>query len=294
MNMMTELISVPDCGKVLNEIGFVDAPTSEDIETRIVKELTRGKVTFVDAGSAPIENGSRATIRTESVLPKFNKEKTTVTVGAGLYDRGVEGRLVGMRVGESASVTVRGENVYLTVLKAERKHMPTLSDEMVRELNIEGVDSLSAYHVYMTEKIRTAYASELGKKVLEKLVECAEFSEISEDDITQVIDLEYAPLNARFGLDKMTPEEWKNDLGRAELKAYYEQIYPDVAIIFGTTGKESFYEVRREPAISTIRNCLVLNAVLNTSVDPTKEEKAEKKLMETFTELIIEKNYGGK
>ena len=294
MNMITKLISVPDWEKVIDEIGFSDAPTAEDVEARTVKELTRGKVTFVDAGDAPIENGFRVTLRTESVLPKFNKEKTTVTVGTGLYDRGVEELLVGMRAGESASVIARGESVSLTVLKAERKRIPELTDEMVRELNLECVDSLAAYRAYMAGKIRTAYASELGKKVLEKLVTSAEFSAISEEDITQVIDLEYAPLNARFGLDKLTPEEWANDLGRAELKAYYEQIYPEVAIIFGTTGKESFYEVRREPAINTVKDCLVLNEILGTFVDPTKEEKAEKKLMEMFTELINDKIYGGK
>ena len=82
MNMITKLISVPDWEELLNETGFADAPTAEDVEARIVKELTRGKVTFVDAGDAPIENGFRVTLRTESMLPKFNKEKTTVTVGA--------------------------------------------------------------------------------------------------------------------------------------------------------------------------------------------------------------------
>ena len=159
--------------------------------------------------------------------------------------------------------------------------------------DIDAMVSVADYIVW-EEDAKSEIDPELGKKVLEKLVTSAEFSAISEEDITQVIDLEYAPLNARFGLDKLTPEEWANDLGRAELKAYYEQIYPEVAIIFGTTGKESFYEVRREPAINTVKDCLVLNEILGTFVDPTKEEKAEKKLMEMFTELIFDKIYGGK
>lgn len=291
--MKTKLLSVPDWGKVLNDIGFADAPSPSDIEARIVKELTRGKVTFEDAGSEPIEKGFRVAIRTQSSLPKFNKEKTTLTVGAGLYDPTVEERLVGMRAGESAEVAVKGEAVCLTVLKAERKHIPELTDEMAVELGIEGVDSLAAYRAFMAGKIRTAYASELGKKVLEKLVEHAAFSAICEEDITQVIDLEYAALNARFGLDKLSPEEWARDFGKVELKEYYEQIYPDVAMIFGTTGKESFYGSRKENAISAIKNSLVLQGILGSETDPTIEPKTESKLKEAFADQLINTVFGG-
>ena len=164
---------------------------------------------------------------------------------------------------------------------------------MAVELGIEGVDSLAACRAFMAGKIRTAYASELGKKVLEKLVEHAEFSAICEEDITQVIDLEYAALNARFGLDKLTPEEWSRDFGRIELKEYYEQIYPDVAMILGTTGKESFYGSRKETAISTVKKCLVLQSILGVETDPTIEPKAESKLMEALADQIKKSVFGG-
>ena len=291
--MKTNLISVPDWNSALRGIGWSDAPTAADIENRVIKELTRGKVTFVDAETAPVENGFRVTLHTESALPKFNRDKVTVTVGSGLYDRTVEGRLLDMRVGDSAQVIVKDEPVRFTVLKAEQKHVPELTDEMVRELSIEGVDTLPAYRDYMARKIKTAYASGLLEQLLEKLVSASVFSETDEADIEKVIDLEYAPLNARFGLDKLTPEAWKNDLGRTELKAYYEQIYPDVAIVFGTTGKENFYEVRREPAIRTIRECLVMNACLGSDVDPTEEPNAKKTLAETLTKQIMETVFGG-
>lgn len=291
--MKTKLISVPDWNSKLHEIGWNDAPTTADIESRVVKELTRGRVTFVDADSSPIENGFRVTLHTESALPKFNKEKVTVTVGSGLYDRTVEDRLLDMRVGDSAQVTVKDKPVSFTVQKAEKKQIPGLTDEMVRELSIEGVDTLSAYRAYIARKIKTAYASKLLEQLLEQLTQASVFSGTEEADIEKVIDLEYSPLNARFGLDRLTPEEWKNDLGRTELKAYYEQIYPDVAIVFGTTGKDSFYEVRREPAIRTIRECLIMNACLGSDVDPTEEPNAKKTLTEAFTNRITETVFGG-
>ena len=291
--MRTKLLSVPDWNSLLREIGWNDAPTAADIENRIVKELTRGKITFVDAETAPIENGFRVTLHTESVLPKFNKEKVTVTVGSGLYDRTVEDRLLDMCVGDSAQVTVKDEPVCFTVLKTEKKHIPVLTDEMVRELSIEGVDALPKYRAYMARKIKTTYASKLLEQLLEQLIQASVFSETDEEDVKKVIDLEYTPLNARFGLDKLTPEEWKNDLGRTELKAYYEQIYPDVAIVFGTSGKESFYDVRREPAIRTIRECLIMDDCLGLDVDPTEDPNAKKTLVEAFTKRMMETVFGG-
>ena len=291
--MRTKLISVPDWNSLLREIGWNDAPTAADIENRVIRELTRGKVTFVDAENAPVENGFRVTLHTESALPKFNKEKVTVTVGSGLYDRTVEERLLNMRAGDSAQVTVRGEEVRFTVLKAEQKHVPALTDEMVGELSVEGIGTLSAYRAYMARKIKTAYASKVLEQLLEQLISASVFSETEEVDTEKVIDLEYAPLNARFGLDKLTPEEWKRDFSRTELKAYYEQIYPDVAIVFGTTGKESFYEVRREPATRTIRECLVMNACLGADIDPTEDPNAKKTLTEAFTDKITETVFGG-
>ena len=292
--MITKLYSVPDWEKALNDIGYADAPAETDIEARITKQLSRGRVTYVPQEPGElIERGCRVTIRTNSALPKFNKEKTTLTVGSGLYDRTVEDKLVGMTAGESAAVNVKGEQVEFTVLSAERKHIPKFTDDMVKELGIEGTETLEAYRAYIAEKIRTDYASVLAKRILDTLLEAAVMDEPADKDIEKVIDLEYEPLRFRFQLDKLTPEEWANDLGRAEMRAYYEQIYPDVAIIFGSTSKESFYEMRREPAKQTIRNCLVLHAVLSDETDPTEEGKAEKKLMDEFTDRIKTIVFGG-
>ena len=124
--MKTKLLSVPDWGKVLNEIGFADAPSQNDIEARIVKELTRGKVTFEDAGSEPIEKGFRVAIRTQSTLPKFNKEKTTLTVGAGLYDPTVEERLVGMRAGRAQKSRSKARLCASPCLKPKGSISPSL------------------------------------------------------------------------------------------------------------------------------------------------------------------------
>ena len=131
--MKTKLIFLPDWQGVLAQLGWADAPGRETVEREVLQELTRGKVTFVpQTPGQPIEKTCRVTLRTESVLPKFNKEKTLVTVGSGLYDPAVEAKLVGMTQGGRAEVTVKGEKVAFSVEKVEKRHFPDLTDDLVK------------------------------------------------------------------------------------------------------------------------------------------------------------------
>ncbi len=292
--MKTKLYDLPDWQQMLQEIGWADAPTEEQIEKEIVQELTRGRVTFTEQPAhIPIEKSCRVTLRMESVLPKFNKEKVVVTVGAGLYDATVETALCGMVVGQKAEVTIKGENVSFTVLKAEKKQYPVLTDAFVQDLQVEGISSLAAYRRYMEQKIRAEYAARLGGVLLEKLLPYAKTDIPAQEDIQSVIELEYEPLRVRFKLDEMTPKEWKEGFGKVELRKFYAQIYPDVALLFGTADKESFFESRREAAKKTILDCLLLGAIVGSDADPTQDSKAEQKMMQILESRILKMIYGG-
>lgn len=292
--MKTKLYSMEDWKAVLKEIGWEDAPTMEQIEKETIQELTRGKVTFAEQpAQTPIEKTCRVTLRTQSVLPKFNREKTVITVGSGLYDPTVEAALCGMTTGQTGEVTVKGETVSFDILKVEKKQYPALTDELVADLQIEGVFGLQSYRRYMEQRIKTEYAGKLANALLEKLAASAQFGPYSDEDISAVITREYEPLQARFSLDKMTPEEWKEGFGNTALREFYAQIYPDVALLFGTTGKESFFASRREAAEKTIRNCLLLGAMVGREADPTEDSKAEKNLMQKLESKLLEEIYGG-
>lgn len=291
--MKTQLYALPDWRSILEELGWSDAPTAEEIEKTVLQELTRGKVSFAPQNPAtPIEKGCRVTLKTKSVLPKFNKEKISVTVGTGLYDRGLEARLCGMIEGESAEAMVKGEKVTFTVLKVEKKSFPALTDELVQDLHLDGITTLAEYRRYMDRKIKTAYAAELARKLATRLIGVAQMDLPAEEDVRRVIDLEYEPLRTRFSLDGMSPEEWKEAF-RPELRDFYAQIYPDVAYLFGTTGKESYYESRQEAAAGTVRICLVLREILKEDADPTEDPKAEQKLMQTIIDRLLYMIYGG-
>ena len=276
--MKTKLYSLPDWQEILREFGWADAPSDSDVEKAIQNELTRGKITFVEeAPEMPIEKGCRVTARTEST---------------GLYDQTVEAQLCGMKTGETSRTMVKGEAVTVTVLKVEKKQLPALTDELVRELQLGGLNDLPSYRSYMDRKIKTEYGTALTCRIVEQLVAGACMEQPAEEDILRVIDLEYEPLRMRFSLDTLDSETWKNDF-RAELGKFYVQIYPEIASIFGTTSKESYYESRRESAIQTIQKCLVLNAALSEHMDPTEDSKAEEKLTQSMTKRLLHVIYGG-
>lgn len=292
--MKTRLYSLPDWKAVLRDTGWADAPTQDDVEKAVLRELTRGKTSFAgQAPGFPIEKGCRVTLRTESALPKFNKEKTVVTVGSGLYDPSIEAQLCGMTAGSQGRTTVGEEAVSFTVTKVEKKIFPALTNELVEGLQLEGVSTLAGYRRYMEDKMRREYAAGLARKMVEQLLAAAQMAPPAQEDVRRVIDLEYAPLRERFSLDTMSPNEWEEAFGKVELKGFFAQIYPDIALLFGTTGKESYYASREEAAVDTIRACLVLRHILADEADPTEDPQAEHKLMEAMTDRLLKMIYGG-
>lgn len=277
------------------KIGWNDAPTEETVRQAICRELTRGYVTFApQPADTPIEAGCRVTLNTQSALAKFNRDKTVVTVGSRLYDAGIETMLIGMVVGESGQTKVKGEDVSFRILKVERKVFPALTDEMVQAQHVKGVNSLAQYEAYMRTKLQRAYAEQLCGQLLDQLICESSVDTPDAQDVRQVIDREFEPLRVRFShgdedLDTMSPEKWKENFYNPKMKSYYEQIYPDVARLFDTTSKESFYENRREAAEQTIRRCLILRAILEDTTDehdPTKSLNAERELMQAMVDRL--------
>ena len=295
--MKTQLYSLPDWQEVLRGIGWEDAPTQKDVDNIITRELTRGAVTFEpQRADTPIENGCRVTLKTQSVLSKFNREKVTVVVGSRLYDAALEERLCGMTQGQTLHTQVKGEAVTATVLAVEKKVYPPLSDALVQNLQLEGICTLSAYRSHMERTVKGEYAAALCQKLLDRLLADAQLPQPEEEDILAVIDREYDALNARFSLDAMTEEKWMEAFGSDKLKAFYAQIYPDVARLFGTTGKESYYESRKADAMQTVQTCLVLRSILanqTEKTDPTLELHARDTLLQSVQARLLTMIYGG-
>jgi len=295
--MKTTLYSIPNWQELARRIGWEDAPRQAEVNAAMQKELSRGHMSFEEQPqNTPVEKGFRVTLKTESVLPKYNKEKTTINVGTNLYDPGIEALLIGMTLGQTAETTAKGEKVSFTVTKVEKKVYPRLTDELVQQLQLENLSTLDAYRAYMTEKLRRDYAISLGNRILESVSAEANMEELSEEDIKAAQDREYEPLAYRFQLEGMSDEEWAKAFGNESFREVYAVAYPDIAVIFGTTDKKSFYESRREAAEGWVHDCVLLRAMLeeqSDACDPTVTLHARDTLMENLQKQLQTMIYGG-
>lgn len=293
--MKTQLHSLPDVEQALSQLPWDQAPDPAAIDQAVQRELTKGLVTFAPLPQGtPIRPGCRVTLKTVSPLPKYNREKTLLMVGSNLYNADLEHMLVGMEAGQSGQIEIQGKTVSFDILKAESKAYPPLSDEMVRSQQLEGISTLDQYRDYMGRKMRQEFARKLCEMLLDRLIQGASLDEPDPEDIRQVIDREYQPLHDRFSspeedLDTMSPERWKENFYNPTMKIYYQQIYPDIAPLFDSTSKESYYENRRQPARQTIRRCLVLRELLQDTSDahdPTLSLQAEPELLQAMTDRL--------
>lgn len=123
--------------------------------------------------------GDMAVCRMESEAPRFNKENITVAVGSGLLPRELEELLTGMTVGEHRVVRVGEDQVCVTLLSVKNKLVPELSDEMVRGLALDGVETIDDYREYLIQKQKTELAEQVGYEanrfVMDTVLDDSEF-----------------------------------------------------------------------------------------------------------------------
>lgn len=141
------------------------------------------------------EIGDTLTLKTVSELPKFNKEKVSVSIGRGLYDKGLEEALVGKQVGDSVSVLVKERNVTATVLEMKRKAAPMPTDEMVQALQAKNhqnklITTVAEYEAFIAEDKVLSVLAEINYYTMTPLLEDYPIAEFDESDIAVLGKLE--------------------------------------------------------------------------------------------------------
>lgn len=164
-------------------------PTPEELRELARKSIVREQLVLeTQPEGTKAQVGDTLVLRTESELPKFNKQRVTVSLGRGLYDKGLEGALVGLAVGERASVTVKGKPVSAAVLEIKRKAVPEPTDEMVRELEVktnggELITTVADYEAYIVEQKTSEALSTINYFILEDILKDFPIPEYDGEDI---------------------------------------------------------------------------------------------------------------
>lgn len=294
--MRTRLISLADTKSVLKNINEVHIPNAGDLEEIITKELTKGHLFYVQKDeSQPITLGNKVTLKIWSNISKFNKDKVSINVGSKLYSEVVENALIGLKVGASKTVIINGENVEFTVLKAEDLCYPELTNDMVAEKAIEGVETLEQFKEYFLTQKQNEISKAYAHECIDAFIEQSEFTEIDLLDIKEVTDQQFNVLRERFlhsdmDLDKLSQEEWEHEFYNPEKYPYYKKIYPDVALLMGVRNKKEFYDSLASEGVKAIKTYLVLSQLLAKKnpeeFDPTKVFKGEEKLVDEYVVKI--------
>ncbi len=154
--------------------------------------------------------GDTAVCRMESGLPRFNKENITVAVGSGMLPKELETVLDGMTVGESKAVVLGEDRVDVTLLSVKNKVVPELSDEMVRRLGLEGIETLNDYREYLIRKQKTESAEQEGYEanqfVLNTVLDDSEFV-LHKSDWDRAVELKVNRLRVLCKQDGLVFEE---------------------------------------------------------------------------------------
>ena len=135
----------------------VDLTCPEEYLRKKLRAITRGHKRTEPA--AVLERGDAAVLTLASELPKFNRPTVQVAVGSGMYDRELEGRLVGRTVGETFQWETQGKPVTVTVKQAVRTVFPDPTDGMAAEYaaaqeGMEDVKTVADYRRWAQQQYR--------------------------------------------------------------------------------------------------------------------------------------------
>ncbi len=160
--------------------------TKNEIEAEIKnQQASFAELTLKEEGT--VENGDTAVIDFEGfkdgvAFEGGKGENHPLEIGSGTFIPGFEEQLIGMGIGEEKEIEVTFPQDYqaeelagqLTTFKVKvheikTKVLPEIDDELAKDLNIEGVETLEQLEAYTKEQIRTRKQKEVENKFEEEL-----------------------------------------------------------------------------------------------------------------------------
>lgn len=198
-------------------------PSDEELLALAHKSITREQMTLqpLPEGTAA-QSGDTAVLKVSGSIPRFQKDKVTVTLGRGLYNRELENALIGHKVSETVAVVVQGQPVEAQILELKRKQVPEPTDEMVQELQAKdfqgnSIKTVAEYEAYIKQEKTMEVLATINYYVVEKIL--ADYADIAyeDEDLRILGELERAYFIKIFqdqeGIDlrEEIPESWEKE-----------------------------------------------------------------------------------
>lgn len=260
-------------------------PSQVELKEQARKGIVKDQIILLELPEGTsAEYGDTLTLHTMSSIAKFNKEKVTVSIGRGLYDKSLENALIGKTVGESVEIMINGEAVRAMILRIQRKSVPEPTDDMVVALkvtNFEGklLKTVKEYEDFITLEQRMQCLSEVNYTVLEQVLNDYPIESYDADDIRILGQLEKEKFH------EFLLERDHIDIYTCSKEEFHK--------LFGHDTIDEYIAARHEWYQAKIQQCLVILNILGLpcegKYDPLDHYEVLSELMDTLMNFIEEK-----
>lgn len=210
--------------------SFIFLDQIVEIKNEIIQSLSMVTNKYSDYKKVDdfVKKGDLVTLDLKSTSDKYNKKFLPVVVGAGLFDKEFEEELVNKVLNEINLITLNGVNIETSITQIERKVVPKLTDELVKNEGIDGVLTVEDYREYLFNTIVDDKTSKITNDIIKKVIERSEFK-IVEDDINRLFEgdlskMRFLAKEEGMVLEEMTEGEIGQRIGAPSLEKF-EEIY---------------------------------------------------------------------
>ena len=201
-------------------------------------------------------------------------ENYSLEIGSGQFIPGFEDQMIGMNVGETRNVNVtfpeeyhaenlKGKAAVFEVVLHEIKQrvVPTLTDEFVKELEIENVNNVEEYNAYIKEIIAKEKAEASENKFADDCINLA---------------MENATVDVPEG---MVDTEVRHQVSQIERQAKMYNLPVDVLLKYsGLESLEAYKEAVRPSALLSVKQRLVFSEIAKAEKIKVNKADVEKEL----------------
>ena len=249
--------------------------TKNEIEAEIKNQQAQfAELTIKEEGT--VENGDTAVIDFEGfkdgvAFEGGKGENHPLEIGSGSFIPGFEDQLIGMGIGEEKEIGVTFPEDYgskelagqyttfkVKVHEIKTKVLPEIDDELAKDLNIDGVETLEQLEVHTKEQIRARKQADVENKFNEDLFEAVIAT--TEVDVPEVM--------VQSEIDYMLREVEQNMAAQGLTFDLFQQI----------TGKtvDVMREEMHEQAEKRVKFNLIVSAIAKAeNIEVTEEEVEE-------------------
>lgn len=256
-----------------------DEATEEEINASIDRELNKN-AEMVLKETGVLENKDTAVFDFSGSVDgeKFEggtSENYELVIGSGQFIPGFEEQMVGLKAGDEKDIHVTFPNDYheaklagkeavfaIKLHEVKQRVVPTLSDDFVKDLNLEGINTVEEYKAHV-------------KADLEK--------EKKERNANQVSNLaiEQATANATFEVpEEMVKEESERLMENSTRQIKQYGLDFDTYLQYMGKTKEDYEKELDAEALRTVRSQLVIEAIAKAENLQATPEEVEAKYLE--------------